>query len=147
MKNVIIRKASKSDISDLLTLAEEFMPKEASIESRTAALNDALASSRYEIFVADSDGQIIGFIDHWITSDFTHGGRTSFIHNLYVGPNFRRKGIGSKLLQRIIESSMKKDVVEIHVATEFENRPAIALYKGHGLTNEALQLEKELSRR
>lgn len=146
MKNVIIRKASKSDISALLMLAEEFMPKEASIESRTAALNDALASSRYELFVADSDRQIIGFIDHWITSDFTHGGKSSFIHNLYVDPGFRRMRVASRLLQRVIESSIKKDVIEIHVATEFDNKPAIALYKGHGLTNEALQLEREMTR-
>ncbi|MFX1598952.1 MAG: GNAT family N-acetyltransferase [Promethearchaeota archaeon] len=144
MENVKIRKAGKGDISDLVVLAEEFMPKEASAESRTAVLKDSLASPHYELFVADLDGKVVGFIDHWITSDFTHGGKSSFIHSLYVMPKYRRRGIGSKLLRRIMESSMKKDVIEIHVATEFANKPAIALYKSHGLTNEALQLEMEI---
>ena len=144
MEKVRIRTARKGDISYLLKLAEEFMPKEASRETRMAVLKDSLANPHYELFVADLNGKVIGFIDHWITADFTHGGKSSFIHNLYVMPRYRRRGIGSRLLRKIIGSSLKKDVIEIHVATEFDNKTAIALYKSHGLTNEALQLEMEI---
>ncbi|MFX0097423.1 MAG: GNAT family N-acetyltransferase [Candidatus Hodarchaeota archaeon] len=147
MESVKIRKADKGDIPDLLRLAEEFMPREASMESRTIVLKESLASPHYELLVADSDGKVIGFIDQWITSDFTHGGKSGFIHNFYVMSKYRRKGIGSKLLRRMIENAIKKDVIEIHVATEFANKPAIALYKSHGFTNEALQLEMEIEKR
>lgn len=144
MEKIKIRRARKEDISYLLGLAEEFMPKEASRESRMAVLKESLTNPHYELFVADSDGKVIGFIDHWIASDFTHGGKSSFIQNLYVASGYRRRGIGSRLLRKLVGSSMKKSVIEIHVATEFDNKPAITLYKSHGLTNEALQLEMEI---
>lgn len=54
-----------------------------------------------------------------------------------------RKGIGNRLLREIIRSAENKGVSEIHVVTEFKNKPAINLYKKHGLMKESLQLERE----
>ncbi|MEM0358161.1 MAG: GNAT family N-acetyltransferase [Candidatus Bathyarchaeia archaeon] len=80
----------------------------------------------------------------WTINDFCHGGKLTYIQNLYVAPKYRRVGIGSKLLQRIIERAEAKGALEIHVVTGFDNEVAIRLYKKHGLEKESLQLEKEL---
>ena len=144
MSNLKIRRADETDIPVLLMLAEEFMSEvEATQEKRMKILRKALKDPDYELVVAELDGETVGFIDQWIIHDFTHGAKLSYIQNLYITPKHRRKGIGSRLLEEIIRSAEKKGVLEIHVVTEFENKPAINLYRKHGFVEESLQLERE----
>ena len=42
-----------------------------------------------------------------------------------------------------MKSAENMGVLEIHVTTRFDNKPAINLYKKHGLVKELLALEKE----
>jgi ribosomal protein S18 acetylase RimI-like enzyme len=138
-----VRRVDERDIAVLSMLAEEFMPEEATIEKRIEILRLALKNPDYELFVAELDGEIAGFIDQWLIYDFTHGAKLSYIQNLYVTPKHRGKGVGNKLLEEIIRSAKDQEVLEIHVVTEFENKPAINLYRKHGFVKESLQLERE----
>lgn len=143
MSGVSIRRAGESDVSRVLVLAREFMHGIAIDEERVSILKDSLKDSDYELWVAEVNGEMAGFIDLWVIRDFCHGGKLSYIQNLYVAPKYRRQGVGSKLLQKIIDRAEEKGVLEIHVVTGFDNEPAIRLYKRYGLTKESLQLEKE----
>jgi phosphinothricin acetyltransferase len=131
------------DFQDLIVLAEEFMPEEVSKEKRVKMLKQALTNSSYELLVADLEGEIVGFIDYWLTYDFVHGAKLSYIHNLYVSSEHRRKGVASKLLKEVMRNAQRTGVSEIHVTTRFDNKSAIQLYKKHGLVKEHLELEKE----
>lgn len=141
--NLRVRRADESDISVLSVFAEQFMPEEATREKRIEILRQALENPDYELLVAEVEGEIVGFVDQWIIYDFAHGAKLSYIQNLYVTSKHRRKGVGDRLLQETIRSAENKGVLEIHVVTEFENRPAISLCRKHGLVKESLQLEKE----
>jgi len=140
---ITIRFANEMDFQDLIILAEEFMPEEASEEKRVKMLKQALMNPSYGLLVADLKGEIIGFTDYWLTCDFVHGAKLSYIHNLYVRSKHRRKGVASKLLKEAMRNAQKTRVSEIHVTTRFDNKSAIRLYKKHGLVKEHLELEKE----
>ena len=138
-----IRSASEKDVQILVKLAEEFIPGEADAKKRIVVLNQALKNPNYELLVAELEGEIVGFIDQWIIQDFTYGAKLSYIHSLYVSSKHRRKGIASRLLQETIRSAKDRKVSEIHITTRFDNKPAISLYKKHGLVREHLELERE----
>jgi len=138
-----IRPVNRMDAFTLALLAEEFMSGETTVEKRVNTLIQALKNPDYQLLLAEIDGEMVGFVDQWIIHDFAHGGKLSYIQNLYVTPKHRKRGIGSQLLQEIIKKAKEKEVLEIHVVTEFENKPAINLYKKHGLIKESLQLEME----
>ena len=138
-----IRSANLQDLQSLVILAEEFIPGEADNKKRIGILKEALGNPNYELLVAETEGEIVGFIDQWIIYDFTHGAKLGYIHNLYISSKHRRKGIASRLLQEVIKNARNKEVSEIHITTRFDNKPAISLYKKHGLVKEHLQLEKE----
>ncbi len=140
---ITIRFANDMDFQDLIVLAEEFMPEEASKKKRAKMLKQALTNPNYELLVADLEGEIVGFIDYWLTHDFIHGAKLSYIHNLYVRSEHRRKGVASKLLKEVMRNAQRTGVSEIHVTTRFDNKSAIQLYKKHGLVKEHLELEKE----
>jgi ribosomal protein S18 acetylase RimI-like enzyme len=144
LSNLKVRRADETDIPLLLMLAGELMPEvEATREERMEILRKALRNPDYELVVAELDGETVGFIDQWIIHDFAHGAKLSYIQNLYITSKHRSKGIGSKLLDEIIRSAENKGVLEIHVVTEFENKPAINVYRKHGFVEESLQLERE----
>jgi len=131
---VKVRRAGEGDISVLMA---------ATREERLAILKSYLNDADYELWVAEVNGEMAGFIDLWIIHDFCHGGKLGYIQNLYVAPKHRRMGVGSKLLRKIVERARELRALEIHVVTEFNNESAIRLYKKHGLTKESLQLEME----
>jgi len=143
MSNFEIRRADKSDVSKLMSLAEEFMHGTATYEERLSILENSLGDQDYELWIAKVSGEIVGFIDLWVIHDLCHGGMLSYIQNLYVAPKYRGLGIGSQLLQKIIGRAKERGALEIHVVTKFDNERAIQLYKKHGLTKESRQLEKE----
>ena len=143
VRTVDVRPAIGKDLPSLVILAEEFMPGEADNQKRLGMLKQALGDPNYELLVAKSEGEIIGFIDHWFIDDFAHGSKLSYIQNLYVDSRHRRRGVASKLLQKAMENAGNRGVSEIHVTTRFENKLAINLYRKHGLDKENLQLEKK----
>jgi len=144
LSNLTVRRADETDIPVLLMLGEGFMPEvETTREKRMEILRKALRNPDYELVVAELNGETVGFVDQWIVHDFAHGAKLSYIQNLYITSKHRRKGIGSRLLEEIMRSADNQGVLEIHVVTEFENKPAINLYRKHGFVEESLQLERE----
>ena len=139
-----IRTGNQDDLAALAALADELVPGEAEGETRLGVLRQSLMHPNYALLVADTDGKIIGFIDHWVINDFVHGGKLGYIQNLYVSPEYRRKGVGSSLLKEIIKRAKANGVSEIHVSTEFDNKGATEFYGKQGFPERHLQLEMEL---
>jgi len=61
--------------------------------------------------------------------DIIDGGPNSFITALYVLPEFRNKGVGSKLLQAAIRDALERGALEIEASTA--NPDARRLYEKH----------------
>lgn len=143
LKTIKIRSANEKDLQSLTVLAEQFKPGEVDNKKRINVLKQALGNPNYELLVAELGKEIVGFIDQWIIYDFVHGARLSYIPNLYVRSKERKKGVATKLLHEVMKSAENMGVLEIHVTTRFDNKPAVNLYKKHGLVKELLALEKE----
>lgn len=60
----------------------------------------SLQDANHEICVAEDDGKIVGFIEIRVFSDFVEGASIAVIQNLVVTKNYRKLGIGSKLLKK-----------------------------------------------
>lgn len=77
-------------------------------------------------FVAELNNVIVGYIGSWFLSDLIH------ITTVAVHPDFRRRGIGEKLMNYILDIGKKENcrlcVLEVRVS----NERAINLYKKLG---------------
>lgn len=89
-------------------------------------LKEELQSEKSKYFVAKLDGQIVGFCGIKIMLD------EADIMNIVVKKDFRNQGIGSILLQNLINLSKKLDVSSLTLEVMEENFPAIHLYKNFG---------------
>ena len=83
---------TKMMFQGLLSLAEEFTHGTATDEERLSILKSALKDRDYELWIAEVNGEIVGFIDLWTMHDFCHGEKLTYIQNLYVAPKYRRLG-------------------------------------------------------
>lgn len=85
-----------------------------------------------KILVAFDEDNIVGFVDYMITFN------SATISQIAVLPNYRKKGLGSKLLEEMEKSFPKEidDIVEtITLEVRESNINAISFYKKNGYEN------------
>ncbi len=95
-------------------------------------LDENLSSSRLRAFVAEDDGELIGFA---ITTELPASLRlTHFwqIRDLFVPPTHRRRGVARALLASVREAATASGALRLVVQTEEDNDPALRLYHASG---------------
>jgi ribosomal-protein-alanine N-acetyltransferase len=80
-------------------------------------------------YVVEVEDRLVGFImTNMINKNKAH------LITLDVHPDFRRKGLGSRLLKMAEEEVKKKRVNNISLEVDIENYPAIKLYEKFGFS-------------
>jgi len=105
------------------------------IDQKDAEIKDitSLASfkSGSKVFVARSNGEIEGFV--WVVYyEHIMNKRVGIIEELYVSDNYRRRGIGRKLITKAIEYLKKMRVTVVLVTTDSNRVGAKKFYKAIG---------------
>jgi ribosomal protein S18 acetylase RimI-like enzyme len=97
---------------------------------------DILANENSRLFVAESAGQVIGFIQVDIREAPVHPimtpRRYAKVDSLVVGKDFRRSGIGQSLMKRVHQWACERGVHEVELNVWEFNQGAIALYEKLG---------------
>jgi ribosomal protein S18 acetylase RimI-like enzyme len=83
------------------------------------------------ILVARADNKIVGFISVWLADNF--------IHHLYVDIDYHNLGIGTKLLNRVIE----KTGFPVGLKCIEKNKSAIEFYLKRGFTEKGKGLSED----
>lgn len=76
--------------------------------------------------VAKLDQKVVGYICLWMILDEIQ------ISNIAVTPELRKKGIGQKMIQKLLKMVEKKDFRRITLDVRMSNQPAINLYEKFG---------------
>ena len=95
-----------------------------------------------QILLAEQHDQVIGLLSYSLRPDLYHAGQVCLIEELVVEAAQRGQGVGSALLTELLSRLSAAGCVEVALAVMSDNAPAIKLYRQHGLTDEALFLEK-----
>jgi GNAT superfamily N-acetyltransferase len=82
-----------------------------------------------ELLVAHYRGEVAGFIHYVMHEDIIDGGLNCFITAFCVAPEFRKKGVGSKLLLAAIHDAVSRGAVGIETSTASPD--ARRLYERH----------------
>jgi ribosomal protein S18 acetylase RimI-like enzyme len=146
MMKINIRAAAPGDEQVVVALIHELAETDGDISPLT---QDYLAvywrNPGSRILLAEIDGQAAGLLSYSIRPDLYHAGASAYIENLVVAKDQRGVGIGSALLKAALAEIEAAGCVEVSIATMPENQGAQRLYRSHGLTDEAVYLEKHFS--
>lgn len=118
-----IRKAELSDLAQIVQIEGLCFPDEAAFPPQMFAYLIRYAVS---LVACQPEKKVLGFIMGYTS------GRAGAIYTLDVHPEYRRMGIGGKLISALEErlAAMGADTVRLEAATE--NPMALALYRKSG---------------
>ncbi len=86
-------------------------------------------------YVAELDKKIIGYIGSWFLGDLIH------ITTIAVDPEYRRKGVGKKLMDFIIDIGKNEKVKKVVLEVRVSNLIAQKLYEKLGFIIEKIKKE------
>lgn len=91
-----------------------------------AFVYEILVNEKARYYVYTSEKQVIGYVGYWALDDELH------ITNLAVTPMFRKRGIGQRLIEYVLEVGKKNMVKKITLEVRVSNINAIRLYEKLG---------------
>jgi ribosomal protein S18 acetylase RimI-like enzyme len=142
-----IREAALADADDIVSLIRELARIEGMPSPITADYVTAyLGAPGVCILLLEAAGQVLGLISYFIRPNLYHAADCCLIDELIVLEQARGQGVGSALLEKVIERAIAMGCAEVSLSTMTDNAAAIAFYRQHGFTSEALSLEQHLTK-
>jgi GNAT superfamily N-acetyltransferase len=143
MEDAIVRLARLDDIEQLVEMRRDFTFEDLGSteaigrpgyeEDCRAFLTDAITGGRWNIWVAEVEGEIVShayvaLIDK-VPRPTRETARIAYLTNVYTRPGFRRRGIGAEVVQLAQKAARQADVELIVV---WPSNDSIEFYKREG---------------
>lgn len=148
--SITIRSAVKEDCVRLLELVNELAVYERAPQEVTVTLNEFIdagfgAGKVWDAFVAEENGFIVGFAIFY-TRYSTWKGRRLYLEDFIVTENYRGRGIGKLLFERVIREAKDKGFNGMNWQVLDWNEPAIKFYNKYTAEMEAGWLNASFSK-
>jgi len=150
MTNYNIRVATKQDCPRLLELIVELAVYERAPDEVTVTL-EAFEEAGFgnkpvwKAFVAEDNGVVVGFALYYIRYS-TWKGQRLYLEDLIVTEDYRGKGLGKLLFDRIVNETRELNLSGMVWQVLDWNEPAINFYNKYGATIEDGWLNASLSK-
>ncbi len=142
---VTIRKIDERDFLVLISLFKEFALFEKLPEKMTNSVEQMLREKEYLTgFVAVNDAdEIVGYATYFF-GYYTWIGKSLYMDDLYVRPDFRGAGVGTKLIKEVIAFAKAENCKKLRWQVSEWNQPAIDFYKSLGANVDAVESNCDL---
>ncbi len=134
---LVIRRATRGDVSSLLTLVKELAAYERQPEAVVASEADFLRDGfgeepLFHAHVATWDDEVIGFALWFVTYSTWVGRGCLYLEDVFVRPAFRGRGAGVGLMKALAREAKDRDCRRFVWQVLDWNEPAIAFYERLG---------------
>ena len=112
-----------------------------------ALVRKEIAEERAAVFVADVDGQVMGYAFATVKAEswkaLAH--EAGYVHDLVIDPAAQRRGLGAALLERAVRWIEAQGVSQIMLWTAMPNKTAHALFKRAGFRPTMMEITHDLA--
>jgi len=119
---VEVEPMTPDDLDEVIEIERRSFP---SVWSRGSYERELRNENSY-YYVAREGDRLIGYAGMWIVLDEAH------ITTLAVQPERRRRGLGTRLMNRMIDLARRHSVRKVTLEVRERNRPAIDMYRKLG---------------
>lgn len=129
------RKAQLADVQQLAELFDQyriFYHKDSDIPAAKKFLTERIENNDSEIFVAENEGKLVGFVQLYPLFSSTRMKRYWLLNDLYVNENYRGKGFSKQLIEASKELAKSTDAAGILLETGKSNDIGNKLYPSCG---------------
>jgi len=123
---MLIRKYENKDETGVIQIWTEVFGYDAPHNDPRLALEGKVKFNDGLLFVAEDDDSIIG------TVMGGYDGHRGWIYSLAVKPEFRELGVGTRLIQGILEELKTKGCLKVNLQVLGSNRQVVEFYRKNG---------------
>jgi GNAT superfamily N-acetyltransferase len=136
------RKATLDDLDLLVQLRHDFVTSfnhpvsdqgQVALNNYREFLQDVMTNATFVQWLAESDGEVVayGSVNFYRLPPTRRriNGREAYIGNMFTCPNYRRKGLGSKILLLLVDEAQAANCTSVALNASEEGR---ALYEKFG---------------
>jgi ribosomal protein S18 acetylase RimI-like enzyme len=131
-----VRRASIQDLDRLVPLLDayrQFYGQQPDLIIARQFIGDRLTRNESIVLVAENDGgAAVGFVQLYPTFSSILAAPMYVLSDLFVIPEFRRRGVGTLLLQSAMETARAAGVDRLELTTAIANVSAQRLYESLG---------------
>jgi ribosomal protein S18 acetylase RimI-like enzyme len=95
-------------------------------------LKHRLSRNESVVFVAESAGELLGFVQLYPSFDSVEAGPVWILHDLFVNPAARQRGVGRALMEAARRLAAQTGAAGLSLATASDNLVAQRLYESLG---------------
>ena len=147
MTSIDIKQLNNGEIvlmRDLLKVfGEAFEQVDTYCESQpdTEYLSRLLAKEHFIVLVALKSNNVVGGLVAYELEKFEQARSEIYIYDLAVDSEHRREGVATKLIKALKRIAIARGAYVIFVQADYDDEPAIALYKKLGVQEEVLHFD------
>ncbi len=131
----VIRKASLNDIGQLVKLFDAyrvFYKKDTDVTGAKKFLSERIKNNESEIFVAEIDNSLVGFVQLYPLFSSTRMKRLWLLNDLFVADSHRGRGISVLLMEKAKEFAIQTNSCGLILETAKTNDIGNSLYPRTG---------------
>jgi len=142
---VTIRPIEERDYATLILLFQEFAHFEKLPEKMTNSVEQMLAEKEFltGLVAVNPENEILGYVTYFF-GYYTWIGKSLYMDDLYVRPDFRGAGVGTKLIKEVIAFAKAENCKKLRWQVSEWNQPAIDFYKSLGANVDAVESNCDL---
>lgn len=130
--SIVLCPTQAKDLDVVLPIVEEFYRHfnyGFSRDEKSQTLQEIWAdSNRGCLWLIEKDRAVVGYIYLAFYFSIEFGGKTAFIDELFILPEYRGQGIGSEIISLVEEQCRRLKLKALHLESERTNQRATALY-------------------
>jgi GNAT superfamily N-acetyltransferase len=134
--SLTIRPASKADLAEVLRLYAQPALDDGNVVSLDEAeriFARMAAYPEYRVYVAESDGQVIGTFALLVMDNLGHLGTCSgIVEDVAVDPAYQEQGVGKAMMAHARDLCRQRGCYKIIISSNFKRPKAHAFYESLG---------------
>ena len=147
----VIETAQLADVDALVELESSLFAEDAGVHDEFADVSwptregaadyrRLLTNEDCAVFVAKSDGSVVGMVVGYVTSSSSTRQPVSMaiLRSMYVQEAHRRRGLAGQLTEVFLAWAVERRCDEAYVDSYFDNEAARALYETHGFAPQSV---------
>lgn len=145
--SVQLRRLHSTDIASLRALNQVFAAAFGDSESYShsppddAYLSRLLAREHVVVLVALMAEEVVGGLVAYELEKFEQARSELYIYDLAVAQNYRRRGIATALINRLLEIAASRSAWVIYVQADYGDSAAVSLYHKLGVREEVMHFD------
>jgi GNAT superfamily N-acetyltransferase len=136
--------AAAKELPQLVELLGQLFEQEAEFTpdagKQEAALKMIFANAALgKIYAAKDGAKVVAMASLLYTVSTAEGGKAALFEDLVVRPDYRKQGIGARLLEYVIEQARTDGVLRLTLLTDMQNEQAQVLYRRLGFVGSPMK--------